>query len=250
MTPITAGEVTKFLEDNPDFFLENSELVHTSGLLSGESPKSNLLGIRNRLFTRLNEERRELINLLDATIELVRQNEQIEEDFIAIEKILFQETPDGRSLAKVAQEIETRFSLDHVSILLSESMKEALPVDRDAKSSDRVHLITACEGDLEPDDIILTGNLDEGAAPPFPKLPHADLRSTAVVPLREGDQLLGLLLLGSKDPQRYVEGMATQLLGRLAMRMGMGIYLILQVAGTGRSSTPRKSRKKKTGQTA
>ena len=96
MAPITAEEVAKYLEENPDFFLENSELVYTSGLLSGERPKSNLLGIRNRLFTRLNEERRELINLLDATIELVRQNEQIEEDFIAIEKILFQETLDKR----------------------------------------------------------------------------------------------------------------------------------------------------------
>jgi uncharacterized protein YigA (DUF484 family) len=250
MAPITAEEVAKYLEENPDFFLENSELVQTSGLLAGENPGPNLLDIRNRLFDRLNEERRELMNLLDETIGLVRQNEKIEEDFMAIEKILFQGSPDGGSLSEVAQEIESRFSLDHVSILLDESAKGAIPADGNSNGSSRVRL--AGDRDVAPDGIILTGNLEEGAAAPFPEMARADLRSTAVVPLREGDQPLGLLLLGSKNSERYIEGMATQLLARLAMRMGMGICLIRRLAGGDENPAPAKplQKKKKAGLTA
>jgi two-component system, cell cycle response regulator len=43
-----------------------------------------------------------------------------------------------------------------------------------------------------------------------------DLGSIAMVPMRRGERLLGALLLGSRDPQRYLLGLDTYFLERLA----------------------------------
>ena len=130
MAPISAEDVAKFLEENPGFFLDHPELVGPSGLLdeSGENPPdSNLVNIKERLFERLSEERTELMGILEETIDLVRENEQIESDFLAIEQLFFRPAPGGVSLGRVAEEIEERFSLDHASFLLFGGAKAAAP---------------------------------------------------------------------------------------------------------------------------
>jgi len=48
----------------------------------------------------------------------------------------------------------------------------------------------------------------------------APLRSQALVPLRDGSQLFGVMGLGSTDAQRYTEGMGTTYLERLAELAG------------------------------
>ena len=235
MAPITAEQVVKFLEENPDFFLDNPELVQISGLLKESDSGENLVDIRTRLFERLNDERQELMALLDETIELVRQNEQIEGDFVAIENLLFRPEPTGTSLTRIAEEIEKRFSLEHVSILIYESEKEALREEMDKPG--RIRLVDEDDGEF-PGDVLLAGGIEEGAGAPFPDEVRSSLHSTAIIPLRDGGQLLGLLLLGSKDPERYMPGMATQLIERLAMRMGMGISLLLRIAEATSAGSP------------
>lgn len=245
MAPISAEQAAKFLEENPDFFLANPELVQTSGLLKENDSGENLVDIRTRLFERLNEERLELMGLLDETIELVRQNEQIEGDFLAIENLLFRPAPTGTSLTRCAEEIEERFSLEHVSFLICEPAKEAIREEMDEPG--RIRLIDEDDGD-SPGEVLLAGGLEEGAGAPFPEEVRPGLRSTAIIPLRDGERLLGLLLLGSNDPGRYTPGMATQLLERLAMRMGMGISILLRMAEAAGAWTPeaiKPKRKKK-----
>ncbi len=239
MAPISAEEVAKFLEENPGFFLDHPELVRPSGLLdeNGENPQdSNLVNIKDRLFERLNEERLELMGILEETIDLVRENEQIESDFLAIEQLFFRPASGGVSLGRVAEEIEGRFSLDHVSFLLFDGAKAAAG----EKTGGRVRLADGANGtpEVPANNVLLAGPLEggdgpPGAGPPFPEDFRADLRSTASILLRDADQTFGLLLLGSKDPGRYAEGMATQLLERLAARLGVGIRLLLRFAEAG-----------------
>ncbi len=230
MAPITAKQVVKFLEKNPDFFLENPDLVGSTGLLREKDSGPNLVDIRTRLFERLNEERIELMGILDETIELVRQNEQIETDFLAIENLLFGSQPPGDVLSQVAEEIERRFELDHVSFLLSEKAKGALPGEVDEAGRVRPYPES---GEPPPRKVKLAGMLKKGADDLFPEKARTDLHSTALVPLRENGKSLGVMLLGSKDPKRYAPKMGTQLLERLAVRMATGIHLLLRLTGEG-----------------
>src|SRR3989338_3050141 len=88
MSPAAAEDVIRFLEENPGFFIEHPEFLRASGILGEASAK--VLNLRERLFDRLKGEREDLLGLLDETIELVRRNEQIEQDFIALDNLLFE----------------------------------------------------------------------------------------------------------------------------------------------------------------
>lgn len=244
MAPITADEVLRFLEENPGFFLKHEEIIRPSGLLDSDNPPGNVLNIRHQLFERLNEERRELTSVLDETIEAVRENEKIEGDFLAIERLVFHPSVSGASLARIAEEIEERFELDHASFLMYEAANGAAP-----EPAARIRIAGKEETPpLAEEAITLAGNLDEGAPLPFPESCRADLRSTAIVTLKENGQILGLLLLGSKDPGRYTDGMATHLLERLAMRLGIGVRLILRFGASGQGGSPPRERQTASGQ--
>ena len=93
MAPISADDVICYLEKNPGFFIEHPDSLRQSGLLTQDSASAKVLNLRDKLFDRLKGEREDLIRLLDETIEIVRQNEQIEKDFIAIEQLLFEQAP-------------------------------------------------------------------------------------------------------------------------------------------------------------
>ena len=167
MAPISAEQVVNFLEENPDFFLDNPKLVQTSGLLKENESGETLIDIRTRLFDRLNDERLELMALLDETIELVRQNEQIEGDFLAIETLLFRPAPTGTSLTRIAEEIEERFSLAHVSFLICAPAKGALREEMDEPG--RIRLINENDGEM-PGDVLLAGGLEGGESLRFPRM--------------------------------------------------------------------------------
>jgi len=232
MAPVAADEVVRFLEENPGFFIEHPDLLRSSGLLEENSASARVLNLRDRLFDRLKGEREDLIHILDETIELVRRNEQIERDFLAIEKLLFEEAPSLARLSEIASEIERRFSLDHASFLLREPMNGISVLIPEDEPEARVRPMGKKEKKLAPmnGEPVLKGDLAEGAGPLFPEACRAELRSTGVVPLRVEEDLFGFLLLGSRDPARYAPGMATHLLERLAMRLALGLSLLKRLA--------------------
>ncbi|MBI2178688.1 MAG: DUF484 family protein [Candidatus Tectomicrobia bacterium] len=227
MSPVAAEDVIRFLEENPRFFIEHPGFLRASGLLDESPASAKVLNLRERLFERLKGEREDLILLLDETIDLVRRNEQIEQDFIALENLLFEIPLSAANLSRIALEIERRFGLDHASFLLCGPSLETL---RGGEGDGLARLRTAGEGEaphLPPGErVVLQGELAEGAGPLFPGDIRQRIRSAALVPLRREGRLLGLLLLGSGDPGRYGPGMGTHLLDRLAGRLALGITLL------------------------
>ena len=227
MAPISADDVVRYLENNPGFFIERPDSLRQSGLLTRDSASAKVLNLRDKLFDRLKGEREDLIRLLDETIETVRRNEQIEKHFVEIEQLLFERTPSPASLAEIAKSIESRFEIEYAGFLLLEPI-DGIPVlaAKPAESS-RIRPLGKIEEELVPMEggAALRGKLEEGGGPLFPEALREAIQSTAVVPLEFQDQKIGFLILGSKDPERYREGMATHLLKRLAMRLALGISI-------------------------
>jgi uncharacterized protein YigA (DUF484 family) len=227
MSAVAAEDVIRFLEANPRFFIDHPGFLRASGLLDEAPASAKVLNLRERLFERLKGEREDLLLLLDETIDLVRRNEQIEQDFIALENLLFEIPFSAANLSRIALEIERRFGLDHASFLLRGASLETLP---GGQADGLPRLRTAGEGEAPHlpagERVVLQGDLAEGAGPLFPADIRQRIRSAALVPLRREGRLLGLLLLGSGDPGRYGPGMGTQLLDRLASRLALGITLL------------------------
>ncbi|MBI3128803.1 MAG: DUF484 family protein [Candidatus Tectomicrobia bacterium] len=228
MSPAAAEDVIRFLEENPRFFIEHPELLRASGLLGENSASARVLNLRQRLFDRLKGEREDLIRLLDEIIEIVRRNEQIEEDFAALDRLLFEMPLSAANLTRIALDMERRFGLDYAGFLL------CAPDLPGGEEPPRLRALGEEESPHLPPDgaIVLQGELAEGG-PLFPGEARAKIRSSAVVPLRTEGRLLGALLIGSGDPARYRAGMGTQLIERLAGRLALGIALLEQ-AGAAR----------------
>ena len=240
MAPISADDVICYLEENPGFFIEHPDSLRQSGLLTQDSTSAKVLNLRNKLFDRLKGEREDLIRLLDETIEIVRQNEQIEKDFIAIEQLLFEQSPSLASLTEIVKNIESRFGIEYAGFLLLDPIDGIPVIAPKSDESSRIRPLGKLEEKLVPMDggVVLQGKLEGGGGPLFPDALSENIQSTAVVSLEIREKRIGFLVLGSKDPERYQEGMATHLLRRLAMRLALGIS-IFQRFNNGK--TPRTS---------
>lgn len=227
MAPISADDVVSYLENNPGFFIEHPDALRQSGLMTQDSASARVLNLRDKLFDRLKGEREDLIRLLDETIELVRQNEQIEKDFIAIERLLFEQAPSLASLTEIAQNIESRFGIAYAGFLLLEPLHGIPVIAARPEESARMRSLGRREEALVPmgGGVALRSNLEGGGGPLFPEAVGGAIRSTAIVPLETREKTLGFLILGAEDPERYQEGMATHLLKRLAMRLALGISI-------------------------
>ena len=227
MAPISADDVVCYLEENPGFFIEHPDSLRQSGLLTQDSTSAKVLNLRDKLFDRLKGEREDLIRLLDETIELVRQNEQIEKDFIAIEQLLFEQAPSLESLTEIAKNIEARFGIDYAGFLLLEPIDGIPVIAAKPDESSRIRPLGKIEEELVPMEggVVLKSKLGGGGSPLFPDTSRKDIQSTAIVTLEIHEKKIGFLILGSKNPERYQEGMATHLLKRLAMRLALGISI-------------------------
>lgn len=231
MAPISADDVVSYLEENPGFFIEHPESLRQSGLLTQDSTSAKVLNLRDKLFDRLKGEREDLIRLLDETIDIVRQNEQIEKDFLAIEQLLFEQEPSLESLKKIAKKIESRFGIEYAGFLLLEPIDGIPVIAAKSDESFRIRPLGKIEEELVPMDggVVLKGKLEGGGGPLFPDTMSGNIQSTAIVSLEIHEKKIGFLILGSKDPERYHEGMATHLLRRLAMRLALGISIFQRI---------------------
>ena len=227
MAPISADDVVRYLEENPGFFIDHPDSLRQSGLLTQDSTSAKVLNLRNKLFDRLKGEREDLVRLLDETIELVRQNEQIEKDFIAIEQLLFEQDPSLASLTEIVKNIESRFGIEYAGFLLLKPIDGIPVIAAKTDGSSRIRPLGKIEEELVPMDggVVLKGKLDGGGGSLFPDSLSESIKSAAVVSLEIHKKKIGFLILGSKDPERYQEGMATHLLRRLAMRLALGISI-------------------------
>ena len=208
MAPISADDVVCYLEENPGFFIEHPDSLRQSGLLTQDSPSAKVLNLRDRLFDRLKGEREDLIRLLDETIEIVRQNEQIEKDFIAIEQLLFEQAPSFASLSEIVKNIESRFGIEYAGFLLLEPTDGIPVIAAKPDESSRIRPLGKIEEELVPMEggVELKGKLEGGGGPLFPDTLSQDIQSTAVVPLEIHEKKIGFLILVRKTPNDIRKG--------------------------------------------
>jgi uncharacterized protein len=193
-----AENVAEYLQNNPDFFNENSGLL--TDLVLPHPHGGRTISLSERQLLVLRERVKDLEKKLFEWMEIARENEALQDKVHQYTLALF-----GADNLLTLQEISTRklrdiFSVPHAAIHL---WKEQPPSTEIMAFADQ-HAKPVCAHQAVHDTQLWFGESAE------------HLRSFAYLPLRNDTQSIGMLILASEDAQRFYPEMGTVFLQRIA----------------------------------
>jgi uncharacterized protein len=199
-------DIVQFLKDNPDFFDQNGELLDS--LTVAHPHNGQAISLAERQLHALREKIRQLEVKLTELIRFGEENDEISEKVHRMVLALLDADSFEAVRDAVFSHLREDFSVPHVAIriwnsVLSRETSEFTPVSED---------IRFFVGDMRrpfcgaPAHVEITDWFGEAA-------PH--VRSVALVPLKQDGRLLGLLAMGSEDPERFYAEMGTLYVSRI-----------------------------------
>ncbi len=201
---LDAELVAQYLKQYPNFFSNNNELLLTLKIPHESGKAISLIEYQlNRLRTRNNDLQQQLTQL----IEIARENDR-----------LFEKT------RRLVLELLEAQDLEHLVMTLDDSLRRDFKVDKvafllfdtpiTAGHTCKLEEAQTKLGSLLNSDKITTGQFRE-AVLEFLFGQNHNITSTAIVPLRNS-HLIGLLALGSTDPNRYQRETGTLFLRQIS----------------------------------
>jgi uncharacterized protein len=208
------NEVALYLQQNPDFFDTNAELL---AHLSVSHPlDGRAISLTERQLHALREKIRQLEAKFGELLRFGEENDEISEKVHRLALALI-EAEDFDSIRQaILLHLLEDFAVPHVALrvwnsVLSRDSIEFAPV------SEEVRFFA---GDLRlpycgtPGSAEVMGWFGESAS---------HVRSVALVPLRRDAQVFGLLALGSEEAERFYPEMGTLYLGRIGDMVGLAL---------------------------
>lgn len=200
-------DLVSFLHDNPDIFQRHPELLELVTLSDSRGTSSLLEKQVARLKDRLNQFQSEQVQL----IEVARENEQISDSF---SKIICQ-LIGFNNLSEFAGEfplaLRRTFKIDEVTFKTEQAILNR-PTDKAAYDGvlRRLTNNSAVCDDRWPSNIMSL-------------FFSSVIKSAALIPMRRNTDSppIGILALGSTDPQRYTNELGTAHLNRLGIMAGI-----------------------------
>lgn len=197
---LTAADVANFLRANPDFFLNRADLLFDLNLPHGHNNASSLLEKQASVLRTRNTELRHKLNEM---VSIARDNDRLFQQIrqLGLALLEAENLPQCEAVLRIS--LPQDFHLDHTSLLLFG--ERDLPETIIQTSQNEVQSVL---GDLlRGNRIICTTLRRQEMAFLFPGYDRAE-GSAALIPLHyRGD--LGLLAVGSTDPNHFNSGMDT-----------------------------------------
>jgi uncharacterized protein YigA (DUF484 family) len=190
---MNADDVASYLKQNPDFLAQHGELF--TELTVPHPHGGQAISLAERQLHALRDKIRQLEHKLAELIRFGEENDEIGEKVHRFSLALF-------------HHMQEDFAVPHVALRIWNSVITH-GGDDFAEVSEAARFYA---GDLRqpycgaPGNIEVLGWFGEAA-------PH--VRSVALVPLRRGAQVFGMLALGSEEAERFYTGMGTLYLGRI-----------------------------------
>lgn len=207
---LTEAEVAEYLEQHPKFFDAHEELFAQMDLSKqlGEVAATPFHERQVEALRARGNSQQERVNQL---VDTAQNNQDLTNELhhVAI-ALLGQEATDNNTpnLAALAGVVKSRFSMDEVTVCIAAKPKATPKVDYDMLQQRVSHLSSIC------DDRVST-RLSRAL---FPS--NEAIASCAFVPLVHQKKLLGVMVLGSTDAQRFQPGMGVLFLDRLGQLLG------------------------------
>lgn len=203
---MNTDDIVRFLQDNPDFFERNGELL---GSLSVAHPHNGqAISLTERQLHALREKIRQLEVKLTELIRFGEENDEISEKVHRLVLALLDADSFEAVRDAVFSHLREDFSVPHVAIriwnsVLARDTAEFAPVSEDVRffagDMRRPYCGSPAQGEI-------TDWFGEAA-------PH--VRSVALVPLKHDARVFGLLAMGSEDAERFYAEMGTLYVSRI-----------------------------------
>lgn len=204
---ISKQDLVDFLRENPNIFQQHPELLELVTLSDSRGTASLL----ERQVSMMNERLREHKSQQSQFIQVARENEQISDNFTHVICQMIGFTNLSEFATEFPTELRNKFEIDEVAFKTAQAATRR-PSDNEGYDDAVRRLVNnraVCDNRW-PNAIM---NLF------FSK----DINSAALVPMRtpNSKEPLGILALGSRDPDRYTNDLGTAHLDRLGLMSGI-----------------------------
>ncbi len=197
---LTAADVANFLRSNPDFFLNRADLLFDLILPHGQNNASSLLEKQASVLRSRNTELRHKLNEL---VSIARDNDRLFQQIRQLGLALLEAETLAQCEAALRISLTQDFRLDQSSLLLYRAPDAGKAIISTSK-----HEVQRVLGDLlRGNRIICTTLRGQEMAFLFPDYHQAE-GSAALIPLHYRGEI-GLLAVGSADPNHFNSGMDT-----------------------------------------
>jgi len=204
---INKADLAVFLENNPTIFQQHPELLELISLSDNRGTASLLERQVSTMKQRLSEQK----NQQSHFIQVARENEEISDSFTHVICQLIGFTNLSQFATEFPKELKSTFNIDEVSFKTAQAVSRR-PSDSEAYDDAMRRLLNnraSCDNRWPSNIQSLF----------FSK----EINSAALIPMRtsESEQVLGILALGSRDPNRYTNDLGTAHLDRLGLMSGL-----------------------------
>lgn len=199
-----ANEVAAYLKSHPEFFEHYADLL--AQVLIPNPHGDNAISITERQISTLRDRARKLEAKLAELIRFGEENDAIAEKLHRLTLALIGANGFAAALTALYFSLGDDFAVPHVALRLWGVMAPPEEADRDEFKP------------LDAAIFALAGKIRQphcGPSTGFESWLGTRVRSLALVPLARGQEIVGMLALGSEETQRFYPGMETLFLTRL-----------------------------------
>lgn len=209
---VDVADLTEFLRDNPNIFQQHPHLLELVTLIDSRGTASLL----ERQVSMLKERLRQFQSQQSELVAVARENEQISNSFTEVICQLVGYTSLSEFAADFPKVLRTTFNIDQVTFKTAKGVKRS---ETDTQAYDdtlrRLTNDRAVCDNRWPNNIIQL-------------FFDTSINSAALIPMRtpsttssSPSQVLGVLALGSENPERYTNDLGTAHLDRLGLMSGI-----------------------------
>lgn len=207
-----AEDVAQYLEDNPQFFEDHTDLLTRINLPHPHGGRT--ISLSERQLVALREKNSDLEKKLQELVAVARENDALQHKVHEFIVALFAARDLVTLQEMVPHLLRDIFMVPHAALRLWQEQ----PPDAE---------VLAFAG-AQPQPVCLH-HAAQGTVDWFGEI-AAQLSSFAYLPLHAGSETIGLLVLASEDPQRFYPEMGTVFLERLAEALDAALHPYLTQA--------------------
>jgi uncharacterized protein YigA (DUF484 family) len=213
-------EVALYLQENPEFFEEHADLM--SHLVIPHPHGGRTISITERQMLSLRDKNKQLEGKMDELLQFGEENDSISEKMHRLGVAMIAASSFQSVLHTLNFHLRDDFSIPHVALRLWDRPENVEELPEFADVSDELQAFA--ETLSQP----YCGSTSGFETSSWFGDASKHVRSQALIAMRNGGGTIGMIALGSEDPQRFYVGMGTLYLERLGEMASAALARVLR----------------------